>query len=100
MREPSRLIARAVSWIGHPFVFVMASLAIVLGTQMTVAAAWPILACLFLSVIVPTAVLLIFGVRSGRWQDGDVSIRQERKRFYSWAIPNSPHPFLAAFFFA
>ncbi len=76
----------------------MASLAIVLGTQMTVASAWPIVACLFLSVIVPTAVLLFVGVRSGRWKDGDVSIREERKRFYPWAIPISAAGVTATWF--
>jgi membrane-associated phospholipid phosphatase len=40
-------------------------------------------------VIVPTGLLLVFGVRSGRWQDADVSVREERKHFYHWAIPIS-----------
>ena len=39
--------------------------------------------------VVPTAILLVAGVRSGRWQDADVSVREERKRFYPWAIPFS-----------
>jgi len=30
-----------------------------------------------------------FGVRSGRWGDADVSVREERKRFYPIAIPLS-----------
>jgi hypothetical protein len=82
-------LARAISWIGHPLVFVMVSVGIVTMTQLASAAAWPILLTLFLSVIAPTAVLLIIGVRSGRWQDADVSVREERKRFYPWAIPIS-----------
>ena len=98
MRESAWSVARAVSWIGHPFVFVMGSVAIVLGSQMTAAAAWPILTCLFLSVIVPTAVLLFVGVRSGRWRDGDVSIREERTRFYPWAIPISAAGVMATWF--
>jgi membrane-associated phospholipid phosphatase len=81
--------ARVVSWIGHPLVFVTISVGIVVITQLTSSAAIPILAALFLSVIVPTAVLLVAGVRSGRWQDADVSVREERKRFYPWAIPFS-----------
>jgi hypothetical protein len=82
-------IARLVSWIGHPLLFVMASVTIVLVSQMKSRAALPILAGLFFSVIAPTALLLIFGVRSGRWQDADVSVPEERKQFYYWAIPIS-----------
>jgi hypothetical protein len=81
--------ARIVSWIGHPLVFMTISVGIVLITQLTSSVAIPILAALFLSVIVPTAVLLVTGVRSGRWQDADVSVREERKRFYPWVIPFS-----------
>jgi membrane-associated phospholipid phosphatase len=47
------------------------------------------LGALFLCVIVPTAILLFAGVRSGRWRDADVSVREERRRFYPWAIPFS-----------
>jgi membrane-associated phospholipid phosphatase len=81
--------ARTISWIGHPLVFVTVSVAIVVTTQLASRAAIPILVALFLSVIVPTAILLVAGVRSGRWQDADVSVREERKRFYPWAIPFS-----------
>lgn len=34
-------------------------------------------------------VLLFAGVRSGRWRDADVSVREERQRFYPLAIPLS-----------
>jgi hypothetical protein len=78
--------ARAISWIGHPLVFVSISVGIVVATQLAASAALSILAALFFSVILPTAVLLVSGVRSGRWRDADVSIREERKRFYPWAI--------------
>jgi hypothetical protein len=47
------------------------------------------LAALFFSVILPTAILLFMGVRSGRWQDADISVREERRRFYPLAIPFS-----------
>jgi membrane-associated phospholipid phosphatase len=87
--KPAARFARAVSWIGHPLVFVTISVGIVVTTQLTSSAAVPILAALLLSVVVPTAVLLVAGVRSGRWQDADVSVREERKRFYPWAIPFS-----------
>lgn len=86
---PAHLLARAVSWVGHPLVFVMGSVAIVLATTMKSAAVWPILAGLFFSVILPMAILLVIGVRSGRWKDLDVSVREERTRFYPVAIPIS-----------
>jgi hypothetical protein len=87
--KPAARFARAVSWIGHPLVFVTISVGIVVTTQLTSSAAVSILAALLLSVVVPTAILLVVGVRSGRWQDADVSVREERKRFYPWAIPFS-----------
>lgn len=67
----------------------MLSVGTVITTQLTSTRAWPILATLFLSVIVPTAILLVVGVRTGRWQDADVSVREERRLFYPWAIPIS-----------
>jgi hypothetical protein len=82
-------LARTVSWIGHPLIFVSVSVSIVVATQLVPRVAIPILATLFLSVIAPTAVLLGAGVRSGRWRDADVSVREERQRFYPWAIPIS-----------
>src|SRR5437762_11375232 len=79
-------LARTISWIGHPLIFVSISVSIVVVTQLVSSAALPILAALFLSVILPTAVLLFAGVRAGRWRDADVSVREERKRFYPWAM--------------
>ena len=84
-----RNFARFVSWIGHPLVFVPISLAIVVTTHLAPRVGLPILAALFLCVIAPIAVLLFIGVRSGRWRDADVSVREERRRFYPWAIPFS-----------
>jgi len=85
----ARRLAAVVSWIGHPLVFVTATVAIVVATQLASRMAFAILATLFLSVIGPTAVLLVLGVRSGRWRDADVSVREERRRFYPVAIPLS-----------
>src|SRR5439155_17561859 len=34
-------------------------------------------------------VVLVAGVRSGRWSDSDVSVRKERQRFFPWAVPFS-----------
>src|SRR5437588_1239683 len=85
----ARRLAVVVSWIGHPLVFVTISVGIVLTTQLASRAAIPLLAALFLSLIAPMGLLLFFGVRSGRWGDADVSVREERKRFYPIAIPLS-----------
>ena len=85
----ARRLAVIVSWIGHPLVFVTISVGIVVTTQLASRLAIPLLAVIFLSLIAPTGLLLFFGVRSGRWGDADVSVREERKRFYPIAIPLS-----------
>ena len=85
----ARRLATIVSWIGHPLVFVTVSVGIVLATQLASRKAIGLLGALFLAVIAPTGVLLFLGVRSGRWRDADVSVREERKRFYPIAIPLS-----------
>jgi membrane-associated phospholipid phosphatase len=85
----ARRLAVIVSWIGHPLVFVTISVGIVVTTQLASHAAIPLVVALFLSVIAPTGLLLFLGVRSGRWGDVDVSVREERKRFYPIAIPLS-----------
>ena len=83
------IFARIISWIGHPLVFVPVSLAIVVTTRLAPRVGLPILGALFLCVIAPIAILLFAGARSGRWRDADVSVREERRRFYPWAIPFS-----------
>ncbi len=75
--------------LGHPLVFVLASVAVVVGTQLSPRTGLPILLALLLSTLVPTAILLLSGVRSGRWSDADVSVRKERQRFFPWAVPFS-----------
>jgi hypothetical protein len=85
----ARRLATIVSWIGHPLVFVTVSVGIVLATQLASRKAIGLIGALFLAVIAPTGVLLFLGVRSGRWRDADVSVREERKRFYPIAIPLS-----------
>jgi membrane-associated phospholipid phosphatase len=84
-----KTFARLVSWIGHPLIFVSASVAVVVGTQLGPRTGLPILLALLLSTLVPTAILLLSGVRSGRWSDADVSVRKERQRFFPWAVPFS-----------
>jgi membrane-associated phospholipid phosphatase len=82
-------LAIIISRIGNPLVFVPVSLAIIVTTQLPPRVGLPILAALLLCVIVPIALVLFVGVRSGRWRDADVSVREERRRFYPWAIPFS-----------
>ena len=81
--------ARIISWIGHPLTFVTVTVGLVVITQLARGRALLILTALVVSLIAPTAVLLFLGVRSGRWKDADVSVREERKRFYPVAIPLS-----------
>ena len=92
-REPEAIpagfasqLARAISWIGHPLVFVSISLAIIVSMRLANRVGVSVLLALVLAVVLPTAVMLVRGVRSGRWSDADVSIRSERVRFYPPAI--------------
>jgi membrane-associated phospholipid phosphatase len=79
-------LARTISWVGHPLVFVSISLGIIVAKQLANRTGIAVLLALILAVVLPTAVLLIRGVRSGRWSDADVSVRTERVRFYPPAI--------------
>src|SRR5438045_3150631 len=85
----ARRLATLVSWIGHPLVFVTITVGIVVAMQLASGAAATLLVALFFAVIAPMGLLLFLGVRSGRWRDADVSVREERKRFYPIAIPLS-----------
>ncbi len=82
-------LARAISWVSHPLVFVTLSVGIVIALRLPNRVGVAVLLALLLSVIFPTALLLFRGVRSGRWSDADVSVRRERNRFYPMAIPIS-----------
>ena len=79
-------LARTISWVGHPLVFVSFSLAIIVTMRLANRAGISVLLALIFAVVLPTAVLLVRGVRSGRWSDADVSVRTERVRFYPPAI--------------
>ena len=87
--KPAAHFARAISWIGHPLVFVTISVGIVVGSRLARRDGLSILLTLFVSVILPIALLLFGGVRSGRWRDADISVRRERNRFYPIVIPLS-----------
>src|SRR5438132_2237291 len=83
---PKFSIARAISWIGHPLMFVSVSVGIVVFYRLANRVGLSVLITLILAVVLPTAVLLIRGVRSGRWSDVDVSVHTERRHFYPPAI--------------
>ena len=79
-------VARAISWVGHPLVFVSASLTLIVLFRLANRVGVSVLLALIFAVVLPTAWLLVRGVRSGRWSDADVSVRAERSRFYPPAI--------------
>jgi hypothetical protein len=80
------VFARWVSWIGHPLVFISLSVAIIVVLRLASRAGLALFLTLLATLILPMAVLLFRGVRSGRWSDVDVSVRAERVRFYPRAI--------------
>ena len=79
-------IAYAISWIAHPLVFVSVTLGIVIVYQLANRLGISVLLALMLAVVFPTGLLLVRGVRSGRWSDVDVSVQKERVHFYPRAI--------------
>jgi hypothetical protein len=83
------VFARWVSWIGHPLVFISLSVAIIIVLRLATRHGLALLLTLFATMILPMALLIFRGARSGRWSDVDVSIRAERVRFYARAIPIS-----------
>jgi hypothetical protein len=84
-----KLFARALSWVGHPLIFVTVTVGIIVGSRLPRHDALSVLLVLFVSMILPIALLLFGGVRSGHWSDADISVRTERKRFYTMAVPLS-----------
>jgi hypothetical protein len=83
------VLARWVSWIGHPLVFISLSIAVIIILRLANRAGLALLLTLLVTLILPMAVLLFWGARTGRWSDADVSIRAERVRFYPRAMPIS-----------
>ena len=83
----ARRLAVIVSWIGHPLVFVTGTVGFVLLTQLPWHSAIVIGLTLLSSVVGPMALLLWLGLRSGHWRNADISMREERKRFFPIAIP-------------
>jgi hypothetical protein len=87
--KKSVAFAHAISWIGHPLVFISLAVAVVVALRLANRAGLAVLLTLLICVILPMAFLLFRGVRSGSWSDADVSVRTERARFYPKAIPIS-----------
>ena len=85
----SVIFARWVSRIGHPLVFISISIAIIIVLRAANRTGLTLLLTLLVTVILPMALLLVWGTRSGRWSDPDVSIHAERAQFYPRAIPIS-----------
>lgn len=85
-RKRTVVFARWVSRIGHPLVFITLSVGIIVALRLANRAGLALLLTLLATVILPMALLLFRGFRSGRWSDPDVSIRAERIRFYPRAI--------------
>jgi len=84
--KPSVRLARTISWIGHPLVFLSLAVGILVSIRLPNRVGLIVLLTLLISVVLPTAFLLFRGVRSGAWSDADVSVRKERNRFYPRAI--------------
>src|ERR1700682_211033 len=91
----ARRLAAAVSWIGHPLVFISLAVVVVVALRLANRVGLAVLLTLLVCVMLPMALLLFRGVRSGRWSDADVSVRTERNRFYPRAIPISAGGVLA-----
>lgn len=84
-----RRLAATVSWIGHPLVFISLAMLVIVALRLANRAGLAVLLTLLVCVVLPMALLLFRGVRSGKWSDADVSVRTERNRFYPRAIPIS-----------
>jgi hypothetical protein len=90
--------ARMISWVGHPLVFVTATVGVIVSRRLANRAGFSVLLALLVAVVLPTILLLFRGVRSGRWSDADVSVWTERARFYPPAIVISSFGLSTLFF--
>jgi membrane-associated phospholipid phosphatase len=77
-------IAELVSYIFHPLVVVVPTLVIAmvrLGSTLGEAIFWTVLSIAIVNL--PMALLLFWGVRSGKYSDASVSIREQRSSIYA-----------------
>ena len=76
--------AEVVSYIFHPLLVVIPTLVIAmtrLGSTLWQAAFWTVLSIAIVNL--PMVLLLIWGVRSGRYSDASVSMREQRNSIYA-----------------
>jgi membrane-associated phospholipid phosphatase len=76
--------AEVVSYVFHPLIVVIPTLVIAmtsLGTTLGQAIFWTILSIAIVNL--PMALLLFWGVRSGRYSDASVSVREQRTSIFA-----------------
>jgi membrane-associated phospholipid phosphatase len=77
-------VAEVVSYIFHPLLVVIPTLVIAmvrLGSSLGQAIFWTVLSIAIVNV--PMAILLFWGVRSGKYTDDSVSVREQRTSIYA-----------------
>ena len=82
--SPADSFATAVSYIFHPLLVVIPTLVIAmtrLGSTVWQALFWTVLSIAIVNL--PMALLLFWGVRSGKYSDASVSIREQRTSIYA-----------------
>lgn len=82
--DPLDRLAEAISWVFHPLTIVIPTMLILMlqqGNTFWQSGLWALLAVSVANL--PLAGLLFYGVRSGRYSDLSVSIREQRKSVYT-----------------
>jgi membrane-associated phospholipid phosphatase len=77
-------LAQVVSYVFHPLLVVIPTLVIAmvrLGSTLGQAIFWTVLSIVIVNL--PMAILLFWGVRSGKYSDASVSIREQRTSIYA-----------------
>ena len=81
-----RRIAWWISQVGHPLVLAAVTISFVAFRLLPPDTATKTSATFIAVTVVPLLVLILAGVRRGKWSDADVSVRQERRGFYPRAL--------------
>ena len=77
-------LAEVISYVFHPLLVVIPTLVIAmvrLGSTLGQAIFWTVLSIVIVNL--PMAILLFWGVRSGKYSDASVSIREQRTSIYA-----------------
>lgn len=77
-------LAEVVSYVFHPLLIVIPTLVIAmvrLGSTLAQAIFWTVLSIVIVNL--PMAILLFWGVRSGKYSDASVSVREQRTSIYA-----------------